>query len=87
MFDRLWSGRRPRNKGHVRACSDAGDSRVLGSQGSLTHETRDVERAREDIAQVLGLGAVGRAEPGRAFEVAPGLVGVAAFGVAETTDA
>ena len=59
---------------------------MFSSQCSLAHETNDIQGTREDIAQVLRFGAVGFAEPGRAFEVSPGLVGVAAFGVAEATD-
>jgi len=60
---------------------------MLGSQGSFTHEACDIQRTREDIAQVLGLSTVGHAKPGRAFEVSSGLVGVATFSVTEATDA
>ena len=59
---------------------------MFGSESGFTHEASDIERAGEEVAQVLGLGAIGFAEPGRAFQVSPGLVGVAAFSVAEATD-
>ena len=59
---------------------------MLSSERCFTHETNDVERAGEDIAQVLRLRAVGFAEPGRTFQIPASLVGVAAFCVAETTD-
>jgi hypothetical protein len=71
----------------VPCCSDAGGRRVFGGQCGLTHETCDIQRTGEDIAPVLRLGTVGHAEPGRTIEVSPGLVGVAAFGITEPTDA
>jgi len=48
----------------------------------LAHEAGDIEGVGEDVAEVVGLSAVGQAVPGRAFEVAAGLIGVAAFGIA-----
>ena len=67
--------------------SDTGGCRGFGSQSGFPHEASDIECAGKDIAEILSLGAVGLAEPGRAFQVATGLVGVATFGIAETTDA
>jgi len=55
-------------------------------ESGFTYETSDIQRAREDIAQVPSFGAVGCSEPRRAFEVSSGLVGVAAFRVTEATD-
>ena len=80
------AGTRAESRG-VPSCSDAGGRRVFGGQCGLTHETCDIERTGEDIAPVLRLGTVGHAEPGRTIEVSSGLVGVAAFGITESTDA
>lgn len=60
---------------------------MFGSERSLADETSDIECAGKDVAKILCLGTVGLPEPGRTFEVATGLVGVAAFSIAETTDA
>ena len=60
---------------------------MFGSESGFAHEASNVERAGEDVTEILGLGAVGLAKPGRAFQVSPGLVGISAFGVTEATDA
>lgn len=60
---------------------------MLSGECRLAHKTNDIQCTREHIAQVLRLGAVGFAEPGGAFQVSSGLVGVAAFCVTEATDA
>ena len=60
---------------------------MFSSPCRFAHETGDIESTRKDIAKELSFGAVGFAEPGRAFEVSSGLVGVAAFGITEPTDA
>ena len=60
---------------------------MFGSESGLTDETSDIECAGKDVAKILCLGTVGQPEPGRTFEVAAGLVGVAAFSIAQTTDA
>ena len=77
------------SKGHrdIPKRSDPGCGRVFSSESGFTHKTSDIEGTGEDIAEVLGLGAFGLAEPRRTFQVSPSLVGVAAFGIAETTDA
>ena len=72
---------------HVPSRSDPRSSGVFGSQCGFTDKTGDIQRAGEDIAQKLGFGAIGFAEPGRAFQVSSGLVGVAAFRVTEAPDA
>lgn len=56
-------------------------------QGGLADKTGDIECTREDIAQEIGFGTVVEAEPGRAFDTMPGLVGVATFGIGETANA
>ena len=60
---------------------------MFGSKSGFANEASNVERAGEDVTEILSLGAVGLAEPGRAFQVSPGLVGISAFGVTEATDA
>jgi len=65
----------------------AGSRSVFGGEGGLADETRQVEGTGKSIADVLGLCAVLQAKPGRAFQVSSGLVGIAAFGVIEPTDA
>ena len=67
--------------------SDAGSCRVYGSESGFAHETSDIEGTRENVTEILCFGAVGLAEPRRTFQVMSGLVGIAAFGIAETTDA
>ena len=67
--------------------SVTGGSRVFGSKGGFTDKTSDIEGTREDVAQDAGFGAVVETEPGRAFDVVAGLIGVAAFGIAETANA
>lgn len=68
-------------------CSIAGGGSVFGSEGGFADKACDVEGTREDIAQDISFGTVVKAEPGRAFDVVACLVGVAAFGIAETANA
>lgn len=56
--------------------------RLAGGAGGLPHQAHQVEGQREGIADEHGLGGVGQAEPGRAFETAAGLAGIAGFGIA-----
>ena len=67
--------------------SVTGSGRVFGSKGGFADKTSDSEGTREDVAQDAGFGAVVETEPGRAFDLVTGLVGVAAFGVGETAHA
>ena len=60
---------------------------MFGSESGFAHEASDIEGTREDVTEILGFGTVGLAEPRRTFQTMSGLVGVAAFGIAETTDA
>lgn len=67
--------------------SVTGGGSMFGSKRGFADKTGDIEGTREDIAQDAGFGAVVEPEPGRAFDVVTGLVGVAAFCVAETAHA
>lgn len=58
-----------------------------GSLGSFKDQTGEVGGQGEGIRDEHGLGGVGDAEPGRAFEVAARLRGIAGFGIALATDA
>lgn len=60
---------------------------MFSSESGFTHETSDIECAGKDVTERLGFGAVRLAEAGRAFQVTAGLVGVATFGIAKTTNA
>ncbi len=60
---------------------------MFSNKRGLTDKAGDIQSTREDIAQKVGFGAVIKAEPGRAFDVAAGLIGIAAFGIAETANA
>lgn len=67
--------------------SGIGWGRSSSSKGCLTGQTGDVAGASEGIGEDGCLGAVGQAVVGRAFHPPSPLVGVAAFGVTEATDA
>ena len=54
---------------------------------SLAEEASNGEHRSQDIGQEGCFGAVGTAEPGRAFDTTPRLVGIATFGVAAASSA
>ena len=56
--------------------------RLAGGPGGLPDQAHEVEGQREGIADEHGLGGALEAEPGRAFEMATLLAGIAALGVA-----
>ena len=66
---------------------DGHSCQVSGASGGsgLAYEACEVEGIGEDVAHIIGFGAVVEAVPGRALEVATGLVGVATLGVALAT--
>ena len=77
----VWQGRS--QEGEVADCGVSG----AGGSSSLPDKTNQVEGVGQDVTQVVGFGAVVEAEPGRALEMAAGLVGVATLGIALAADA
>lgn len=63
------------------------EGRFAGGLGSLADQAGEVEGQGEGVGDEHGLGGVLEAEPGRAFEVAAHLSGVAGFGIALATHA
>ena len=78
-----------RRKGGMRRNSrgEGGSNLLQGSLGSFKDQTGEVGGQGEGIRDEHGLGGVGDAEPGRAFEVAARLRGIAGFGIALAADA
>lgn len=60
---------------------------MSSSKSSFPDEASDAEGGGKDVRQDRSLGTVGFAEPGRAFDAASGLVGVAGFSIALSPDA
>ena len=56
-------------------------------ESSLTDKTGDIQGAGKNVAQKIGFGAVLQTKPGRAFELSSFLIGIATFGITETTNA
>ncbi len=61
--------------------------RVSGSKSSFSDEASDVEGGSKDVSQDGSLGTAGFAEPGRAFDAASGLVSIASFSIALSSNA
>ena len=61
--------------------------RRQGGQGGFLNEAGQIKQERECIAHGSSLRRVDQAEPGRAFQVAVSLGGIAAFGIALPADA
>ncbi len=66
---------------------EGGSVRFQGSLRSFKDQTGEVGSQGEGIGDEGGLGGVSDAEPGRAFEVAARLRGIAGFGIALAADA
>ena len=49
--------------------------------GGLSDKTCDIEGVSQDVAEIVGLGAVGKAEPGGTLESMPRLIGVAGLSI------
>ena len=76
-------GRSAAREGGGPGCGVSG----AGGSGGLAHKANQVEGIGQDVAQIVGFGAVVEAEPWRAGEVAARLVGVATLGIALAADA